>query len=92
MESLTGEVAQPALSVFFVDFAPGQADPAHGPHEGEELGLVIEGELKVEWDGVSRLVAEGESIHFPAGRPHRVHNPTAAPARALWVTVPRSGY
>lgn len=56
-------------------------------HPGEELVVVLEGQLAFEVDGEVHEVHAGDSIHFRAVRPHAWRNPADEPARAVWLVV-----
>lgn len=68
--------------------AEGGASDGLISHQGEEMGLVLEGriELIVE-DRVWRLET-GDSFHFRSERPHGYRNIGSGQARILWVNTP----
>ncbi|MEM6461870.1 MAG: cupin domain-containing protein [Pseudomonadota bacterium] len=53
-------------------------------HEGEEMMFVLEGNITVEIDGERRVLATGDSVHFPSTRVHSSWNHTDRPATILW--------
>jgi transcriptional regulator with XRE-family HTH domain len=61
--------------------------PAPMNHPGEELVIVLEGEMEFVVDGECHAVAAGDSIHFRATRPHSWRNPSDEPARLIWLAV-----
>jgi len=54
-------------------------------HEGEEMMFVITGRILCSVDGDTRMLEEGDSIHFPSHLPHRTENPDETTATVLWV-------
>ena len=56
-------------------------------HPGEELVLVLEGEMAFTIDDERYELGEGDSIHFRTVRPHSWENPTTRPARAVWLAI-----
>ena len=55
-------------------------------HDGEEAGLVIEGEMKLTVDAESWTLKHGDSFRFASRRPHRFSNPSSdSKAVVLWV-------
>jgi len=78
---------------FFVAGAEASVEPRadSGPvpmmHPGEELVLMLAGDMEFTIDGETYAVGEGDSIHFRANRPHSWANPTDAPARAIWLAI-----
>jgi quercetin dioxygenase-like cupin family protein len=59
---------------------------AHG--EGEELLFVLNGELEVTVGEERYVVAEGDSLHYPATSWHRWRVPGRAATRFLVITTP----
>jgi transcriptional regulator with XRE-family HTH domain len=57
-------------------------------HQGEELGLVLDGEIELMVDGVTYRIAAGGSFHFRSELPHGYHNSGSVPARIVWVSTP----
>ena len=78
---------------FFVAGAEASVEPRadSGPvamnHPGEELVLMLSGEMEFTVDGEAYSLGEGDSIHFRANRPHSWANPTDEPARAIWLAI-----
>ena len=56
-------------------------------HPGEELVIVLEGQMEFDVDGERHELGEGDSIHFRARPPALLGNPTDEPARAIWLVV-----
>ena len=75
------------LNLFLVHMEPGGStgDELY-THDGEEAGLVIEGEMKLTVDSESWTLKQGDSFRFASRRPHRFNNPSGkAKAVVLWV-------
>jgi transcriptional regulator with XRE-family HTH domain len=51
---------------------------------GEELLLVLEGTLAVDVAGEQYQVRAGDTLHYPADRPHHWRNPGPDDAHAVW--------
>jgi len=59
-------------------------------HQGEEAGIVIQGQLEL-WIGTDRfLLAEGDSFNFQSTLPHRYRNPGTTEAVVIWSITPPS--
>ena len=54
-------------------------------HEGEECGLLLEGELVVESGRQAHHLKPGDSITMKSSLPHKLSNPGKQVARAVWV-------
>jgi transcriptional regulator with XRE-family HTH domain len=61
--------------------------PTPMKHPGEELVIVLEGEMEFVVDGECHAVGTGDSIHFRASRSHSWRNPSDEPARVIWLVV-----
>jgi transcriptional regulator with XRE-family HTH domain len=75
------------LNLFLVHMEPGGStgDELY-THDGEEAGLVLEGEMKLTVDAESWTLKTGDSFRFASRRPHRFSNPSdKAKAVVLWV-------
>jgi transcriptional regulator with XRE-family HTH domain len=56
-------------------------------HPGEELVIVLEGDMEFVVDGERHELGTGDSIHFRALWPHSWCNPSGEPARVMWLVV-----
>ena len=66
-------VVGPNLTVGAYVLAAG-AEDRQEPHAQDELYVVVAGRAKFTADGVTVDVAPGDTIHVPAGVPHRYHD------------------
>ncbi|HEX5079420.1 MAG TPA: cupin domain-containing protein [Geminicoccaceae bacterium] len=64
------------------------AAPVH--HAGHEYGVVLEGRLTVEVDGIRHVLDPGDLISYESSRDHRIWNYGADHAKALWVNLERA--
>lgn len=79
------------LEAIWVEAPPG-ADSGDHPHshEGEELGVVIEGRMTI-WVGDDKVeLGPGDSIYLNSTLPHRWIAGTATTMKAIWVITPPS--
>ena len=54
-------------------------------HEGDECGLLLEGELLLETHDQVHSLKPGDSITLKSSVPHRLSNPGLLTAKAVWV-------
>ena len=59
-------------------------------HEGEEIGIVLEGKIEVTLGTRRYILKRGDSIHFLSTVPHKVKNIGNAKAITIWVLTPPS--
>ena len=75
------------LNLFLVQMEPGGStgDELY-THDGEEAGLVLDGEMTLTVDAETWTLKTGDSFRFASRRPHRFSNPSdAQKAVVLWV-------
>ncbi len=76
------------MEPILVKLGPGGETALQDPHEGEEIGYVLNGSLVIEL-GERRVKAKkDESFCFKPAAPHRIVNPGKAPCTFLWVSTP----
>ena len=82
---------QGRLELILAELEPGagSGDEPYS-HEGEEAGLVLEGELELWVEEERYLLRAGDSFAFASTRPHRFRNPGRATARVVWAVTPPS--
>jgi transcriptional regulator with XRE-family HTH domain len=56
-------------------------------HPGEELVILLEGEMVFTVDGQRHALGPGDSIHYRTRLPHSWANPGATRARMIWLVV-----
>ncbi len=67
---------------------PGGGSKGTYSHEGEEFGLVLEGELELTVDGVSYQIKEGDSFYFKSNRLHAFENKSDMDVKVIWIITP----
>ena len=67
---------------------PGGSSYPDNPHEGEEFGYVIEGEITIRLGKKKIPVRKGESFYFIPSARHYVRSDTGAVL--IWVSTPPS--
>lgn len=76
----------PYLEVAELIVAPGgQSRPRLAKHSGRDYGVVITGQIVVEFEGRSETLRQGDYIAFDAEHAHRIVNRSSKPARVLWI-------
>ncbi len=88
LERLIPQAASYLLQANIHIVAPGGTSDGAIQHVGEELGYVLQGQLKLEIDGESYRIGEGDSFFFNSERPHGYRNPGPGTTRILWVNTP----
>ncbi|MFP3390708.1 helix-turn-helix domain-containing protein [Brevibacillus sp. SIMBA_040] len=58
------------------------------PHQGEEGGIVLQGEIEVTIGDEKYVLKQGDSIYFDSTKPHAFRNPGKDPAVAIWTGTP----
>lgn len=60
------------------------------PHEGEEFGYVLSGEVEITVGDRAVRAKSGESFYYPSDRKHRIRNVHKGKSSFLWVSCPPS--
>ncbi len=60
------------------------------PHEGEEFGFVLKGEITLVLGKRKVKVKRGESFYFTANKIHQIKNNSSDTAEFLWISSPPS--
>ncbi|MBC9822903.1 cupin domain-containing protein [Terrabacter sp. MAHUQ-38] len=86
-QNLAGPFGRFALSAAIVTIAPG-LDSGKAPlaQPGEELVYLLSGSMEFEIDTTYQL-RQGDSLHLRTDHPHRWRNPSARPAKAVWISL-----
>ncbi len=58
------------------------------PHEGEEFGYVIKGEIILALGKKRAKIKKGESFYYMANKVHKIINKTSKEAEFIWVSSP----
>ncbi|MEO1193846.1 MAG: cupin domain-containing protein [Pseudomonadota bacterium] len=71
-------------------YAPGEpgSDESLISFEGEQHGVLIEGEVELRLDAEVLTLRAGDSYSLPASIPHRVINRSSKPAVLIWAVAP----
>ncbi|WP_411146933.1 cupin domain-containing protein [Streptomyces sp. x-80] len=77
------------LELMMLEVAPG-ASSGDNPHThvGEEVGLLLSGEMDYWVDGVQYHLQPGDCISFQSSTPHQYRNPGKVPAVCVWSETP----
>lgn len=86
VQELLSPASVNGIEMYEVSLEPGgSSGPEAYTHEGEKLGLVIEGRLQLHIGTEVHLLESGDSFHFPSTQPHRFANPGTGPTRFVWI-------
>jgi transcriptional regulator with XRE-family HTH domain len=58
------------------------------PHEGEEFGYVLDGEITIHLGKKKYVCKKGESFYFNSGKSHYIINTKEKIAKFLWISSP----
>jgi transcriptional regulator with XRE-family HTH domain len=88
MEMLVRSISNRRMQPFYTTIEPGGGSKGAYSHVGEECGLVLEGELKINFIEKSYLVRRGESFYYSSQEPHHWFNPGKKKTVVIWVVSP----
>ena len=83
-----GKMVEPYFVTY--DYIPKQqTEPIHTTtHSGQEFDLILKGHLKVQVDGHTEILSEGDSIYYNSSAPHGMIAIDGAPCQFLAVIMP----
>ena len=87
-ENLIPYAADRRLEALIVHLPPGGALCGPFSHDGEEVGLVLDGVLELVVDGEAHLIRAGSSFYFGSGNAHSYRAASAEACRVVWVNTP----
>lgn len=73
-----------------VSLEPGGCTSPDSPHEGEEFGYVLSGQILLHLGTKTYRVKKGESFYFTPFAVHYLENPGKSRASVLWISSPPS--
>ncbi|MCS4540843.1 MAG: cupin domain-containing protein [Euryarchaeota archaeon] len=76
------------LESMLVEMDPGKGIPRVYSHEGEEVRIVLEGQLEIEVAGKKYHLQKGDTMWFKSKLPHKVSNPSKEKTVYFAVSVP----
>ena len=76
------------LDCFKLKMSPKSEDTEESTHDGEELFFIVKGQATAIVDGKEFTVGEGETIHFPSSRPHKIVNRSDLELEMFMVVIP----
>lgn len=79
-----------SMEPILVQLQPGQSMPEDKPHEGEEFGYVLDGEIHLHYGEDVYTVRKGDSFIFPANRKHKISSACKKVSSVLWISSPPS--
>ena len=88
MNLLVGRGPGKRMQPFYTEIEPGGGAYGQYTHDGEEFGIVLEGELEVNLDGSIHRLSAGESFYYSSKLPHSWVNPTKGKTVVVWVVSP----
>ncbi len=77
-----------AMEPIKVELSPGASTARDLPHEGEEFGYVLSGEIVLHYGKRAEKVRSGESFYFTADKAHYIENAGKEKAIAVWLSCP----
>ena len=77
-----------AMEPILITLEPGKTNGMDLPHDGEEFGFVLGGEIKLTLGKSVYTCRAGDSFYFRSDKSHAVENGGKETARVLWVSCP----
>jgi len=87
-ELLTRNVKRKTMQPLYKIVKPGSGSEGVYSHQGEELGIVLEGTLELTVDNQVYELESGDSFYFQSSRQHGYHNKGSIDTILIWVISP----
>ena len=78
------------MQPFYTTLQPGGGSREDYVHNGEEFGIVLEGELTLQVGSETYLVKAGSSFYYSSSASHAFTNEADFPCTVVWVVTPPS--
>ena len=78
------------MEPIMITIEPGGTTYPDNPHEGEEIGYVIEGTVTIVIGSNSYQARKGESFYIKPDKPHYLANNGRKTVKAIWISSPPS--
>ena len=76
------------MEPLLVELEEGAKTPEDYPHDGEELGFLLEGKIEIVLGKKIYSCKKGESFYFTADKTHYIVNKGKTKAKFLWISTP----
>lgn len=73
-----------------LELSAGASTDVDIPHEGEEFGYVLEGEVEITVGERKAVAKKGDSFYFSSDKQHSIKNVFNGTSKLLWVSCPPS--
>ncbi|RJX36424.1 MAG: cupin domain-containing protein [Desulfarculus sp.] len=90
IKQMVRSVKHRRMQPFHTVIQPGGGAPDDYSHQGEEFGLVLEGQLTLRVGSETYQVPAGSSFYYSSTQPHAWTNQGQGPCRVVWVVAPPS--
>ncbi len=77
-----------AMEPIYIELLPNNETFHDYPHNGEEFGYVIDGEIQVVYGDTIEVCKESESFYFVSNKEHYIKNNSDKVAKIIWVSCP----
>lgn len=77
------------MKTYIVELFPGGGYSQSLKHDGEEQGLIIEGQIELIIDENSYHLKKGQYFYFDSSKSHRVRNISDSISKIFWVYLPK---
>lgn len=88
LEWLVPNAQKNNMEPVMMELNPRSSTPRDMPHEGEEFGYVLSGEIEIILDKNHYVCKKGESFYYVADRLHYIKNNKQKPAKFIWISSP----
>lgn len=88
LEWIVPNAQKNAMEPILLTLEPGGRYKEEEPHEGEEFGYVLTGNIEVHLGSRKYKAKKGESFYYKAKANHYISNPGKSQAKVVWISTP----
>ena len=88
IEWLVPNAQKNEMEPILITIKPGEETDLDYPHEGQEFGYVLEGEVLLCIDNKTHRVKKGETFYYDSSKNHYLKNVKEKLCRIIWVSSP----
>ena len=88
IEWLVPNAQKNEMEPILITINPGASTDIDYPHEGQEFGYVLDGEVLLCFDNKVHKVKKGETFYYDSNKNHYLKNVKDKICRVIWVSSP----
>ena len=85
---LVSDAQKHSMEPMIIELKKGKSSMVIKPHEGEEFGYVLSGEIEIVFEGKREVVKENETFYLFKNKEHYLVNKSQTVSKVMWISNP----